>query len=112
MLTAPQFSPARSQSVRAGSPLRPGVAGRDPADVRLLAVSKQQAVEAIRAARGAGQREFGENYAAGGLPKIVALERPARSPGISSVSCRQQDARGREHFDWVHTVDRERIAAR
>ena len=37
--------------------------GRDPAAVQLLAVSKRQPVEKIRAAYAAGQRDFGENYA-------------------------------------------------
>jgi PLP dependent protein len=41
--------------------------------VRLLAVSKQQPVEAIAAAAEAGQREFGENYVQEGAAKIEAL---------------------------------------
>src|SRR5207253_9701780 len=38
-------------------------AGRDPASLRLIAVSKTQPADAIRAAYAAGQRDFGENYA-------------------------------------------------
>ena len=48
-------------------------AGRDPAEVRLVAVSKYAGVEQIRAAADSGQREFGENYVVDGLRKIEAL---------------------------------------
>jgi pyridoxal phosphate enzyme (YggS family) len=47
--------------------------GRDPASVRLVAVSKRQPVEKIRAAYAAGQRDFGENYAQELLAKQAAL---------------------------------------
>jgi pyridoxal phosphate enzyme (YggS family) len=48
-------------------------AGRDPATVRLLAVSKFQPLEAVRAAYALGQREFGENYAQELAEKAAAL---------------------------------------
>ena len=48
-------------------------AGRDPASVRLLAVSKQQPAALVRAAAAAGQTEFGENYVQEGLDKVTAL---------------------------------------
>jgi hypothetical protein len=48
-------------------------AGRDPAEVRLVAVSKYAGVEQIRAAADAGQCEFGENYVVDGLRKIEVL---------------------------------------
>jgi pyridoxal phosphate enzyme (YggS family) len=47
--------------------------GRDPAEIQLLAVSKRQPVEKIRAAYAAGQRDFGENYAQELLGKQAAL---------------------------------------
>ena len=88
-------------------------AGRDPLGVRLLAVSKQQPVEAIAAAADAGQREFGENYVQEGADKVDAL---ADVPGLVWHFIGQLQAnKTREvaaRFDWVHTVDRERIAAR
>jgi len=62
MLTAPQFSPAGLDSVRRRIIAAARVAGRDPAGIRLVAVSKQQPADAIRAAHSAGQRDFGENY--------------------------------------------------
>ena len=48
-------------------------AGRDPADVRLLAVSKKQPLEKIREAHACGQRDFGENFVQEGVDKIEAL---------------------------------------
>jgi len=112
MLTAPQFSPERLKSVLARMDSAARRAGRDPASVRLLAVSKQQPAEAIAAAAAAGQREFGENYVQEGVAKIDAL-RDLRLTWhfigqLQGNKTREVAAR----FDWVHTVDRERIAAR
>jgi hypothetical protein len=55
--------PARLSAVRDRIARACAVAGRDPASVKLLAVSKFHSVEMIRAAYVLGQREFGENYA-------------------------------------------------
>jgi len=113
MLTAPQFSPAALQSVRSRIALAAAAAGRDPDSVRLLAVSKLQPATMVRAAAAAGQREFGENYVQEGVEKIDAL---ADVPGLAWHFIGQlQGNKTREvatRFDWVHTVDRERIAAR
>ena len=49
------------------------VAGRDPAAVSLLAVSKTWPAAAVRAAAAAGQRAFGENYVQEGVDKVEAL---------------------------------------
>ncbi len=112
MLTAPQFSPERLAGVLARVEAAARRAGRDPATVRLLAVSKQQPVEAVAAAAGAGQREFGENYVREGVAKIEAL----RDRGLTWHFIGQLQANktreAAEHFQWVHTVDRERIATR
>jgi PLP dependent protein len=113
MLTAPQFSPAALQSVRARITRAAEAAGRDPQSVRLLAVSKLQPASMVRAVSAAGQREFGENYVQEGIDKIEAL---ADVPGLGWHFIGQlQGNKTREvaeRFDWVHTVDRERIAAR
>jgi hypothetical protein len=113
MLTAPQFSPAALQSVRARIARAATAAGRDPDSVRLLAVSKLQPATMVRAAAAAGQREFGENYVQEGIEKIDAL---ADVPGLGWHFIGQlQGNKTRdvaEHFQWVHTVDRERIATR
>lgn len=86
--------------------------GRDPASVKLLAVSKQQPPDAIAEATAAGQHDFGENYLQEALPKIVACQ----SLGLTWHFIGQlQSNKTRpvaEHFDWVHTVDRDKIAQR
>jgi PLP dependent protein len=113
MLTAPQFSPAALQSVRSRIARAAVAAGRDPDSVRLLAVCKLQPATMVRAAATAGQREFGENYVLEGVEKIEAL---ADVPGLAWHFIGQlQGNKTREvatRFDWVHTVDRERIALR
>jgi PLP dependent protein len=112
MLTAPQFSPERLESVRARIALAARRAGRDPASVRLLAVSKQQPVAAIAAAADAGQREFGENYVREGIAKIEALrDRPLTWHFIGQLQS-NKTREVAERFQWVHTVDRARIATR
>lgn len=86
--------------------------GRVPADIRLVAVSKTRPAEDVRAAMAAGQRDFGENYLQEALPKIKALE--DRRPCWHFIG-RIQSNKTRpiaNHFDWVHTVDRRRIAER
>ncbi|MDH4165059.1 MAG: YggS family pyridoxal phosphate-dependent enzyme [Gammaproteobacteria bacterium] len=113
MLTAPQFSPAALQIVRARIVRAAERAGRDPGSIRLLAVSKQQPAALVRAAAAAGQTEFGENYVQEGIDKVTAL---ADVPGLVWHFIGQlQGNKTRdvaERFDWVHTVDRERIAWR
>jgi hypothetical protein len=112
MLTAPQFSPDRLQAVLARIGAAAARAGRDPASVRLLAVSKQHPAAAVAAAAAAGQREFGENYVQEGVAKIAALgDQPLTWHFIGQL----QSNKTREvaaHFHWVHTLDRERIATR
>jgi len=88
-------------------------AGRDPAGVRLLAVSKACPAAAITRAYAAGQLEFGENYLQEALPKLQAL---GHQPGlawhfIGTLQGNKTRAVA-EHFAWVHTMDRERIAQR
>jgi len=112
MLTAPQFSPERLKSVLARMDSAARRAGRDPASVRLLAVSKQQPIEAIAAAAAAGQREFGENYVKEGIAKIESLrDLPLTWHFIGQLQG-NKTREVAERFQWVHTVDRERIAAR
>jgi PLP dependent protein len=112
MLTAPHFSPANLESVRARIAAAARRAARDPGAIRLVAVSKQQPAASIRAACAAGQRDFGENYVQEALPKIAAL---SDLPLIWHYIGRLQANKTRDvatYFDWVHSVDRERIAAR
>jgi PLP dependent protein len=113
MLTAPQFSPAALQSVRDRIDRAAQQAGRDPASICLLAVSKQQSASMVRAAYAAGQRDFGENFAQEASVKIDELaDLPdARWHYIGKVQANKTRDIA-ERFAWVHTVDRERIAAR
>jgi pyridoxal phosphate enzyme (YggS family) len=89
-------------------------AARPPDSVLLLAVSKTQPPAAVRAAHAAGQRAFGENYVQEALAKIAALADlrgelawhligPLQSNKTRAVA---------EAFDWVHAVDRLKIAQR
>ncbi|MBS0426266.1 MAG: YggS family pyridoxal phosphate-dependent enzyme [Proteobacteria bacterium] len=102
------------QQVRARVVKACTAAGRDAAGVQLLAVSKTFGPEAVREAHAAGQRAFGENYVQEALSKIEALADlraelewhcigPLQSNKTRSVA---------EHFDWVHSVDRLKIAQR
>ncbi|AMA47504.1 YggS family pyridoxal phosphate-dependent enzyme [Pseudomonas alabamensis] len=87
-------------------------AGRDPAEVRLLAVSKTKPAETVRQAYAAGVRDVGENYLQEALDKQQALTDltliwhfigPIQSNKTRAIA---------EHFDWVHSVDRLKIAQR
>jgi PLP dependent protein len=87
-------------------------AGRSPDEVRLLAVSKTFPASDVRAAFEAGQRAFGENYIQEGVDKIAALqELPIEWHCIGPIQSNKTRPVA-EHFDWVHSVDRLKIAQR
>ncbi len=99
--------------------------GRDPASVRLLAVSKTFGAEAVVEAMAAGQTAFGENYIAEGADKIEALRHwmaTAVQASVTSASPLEWHCIGpvqsnktrlvAGHFDWVQSVDRLKIAQR
>ena len=88
--------------------------GRDPASVRLLAVSKTFPGEALRAAHAAGQRAFGENYVQEGIAKIEALADLRADIEWHCIGPLQSNKTRvvAEHFDWVHSIDRLKIAQR
>ncbi|MDQ7976493.1 YggS family pyridoxal phosphate-dependent enzyme [Paraburkholderia sp. SARCC-3016] len=101
-------------AVRQRIALAAQVAGRDPRSVALLAVSKTFPAEDVRAAHAAGQRAFGENYVQEALTKLDALADlrdtiewhfigPLQSNKTRPVA---------ERFDWVHSIDRLKIAQR
>lgn len=86
--------------------------GRDPGDVCVLAVSKTKPPEAVRAAAAAGQRDFGENHLQDALTKLDALGDldlvwhfigPVQSNKTRVIAAR---------FQWVHSIDRAKIATR
>nr|WP_315596369.1 YggS family pyridoxal phosphate-dependent enzyme [uncultured Cupriavidus sp.] len=89
-------------------------AGRESSEVMLLAVSKTVSADGVREAFAAGQHAFGENYVQEGLEKIAALGDlrdhlhwhfigPLQSNKTRQVA---------EQFDWVHAIDRLKIAER
>ena len=90
-------------------------AGRSRDSVRLLAVSKTFDAEAVRQAWLAGQRAFGENYVQEGVEKVQRL-RVASLTGIEwhCIGPLQSNKTRpvAEHFDWVHTIDRLKVAQR
>ena len=103
----------RYQAVRERITLATSQAGRPATQVQLLAVSKTFAAEQVREVAALGQRDFGENYVQEGVEKIAALKDvtglvwhcigPLQSNKTRPVA---------EHFDWVHSVDRLKIAQR
>ena len=88
-------------------------AGRPEEGVRVLAVSKSFPPEAIRALHGLGQRAFGENYLQEAVAKMDALaDLPDMEWHLIGPIQSNKTGTAAERFDWVHTVDRERIADR
>ncbi|MDF9618313.1 YggS family pyridoxal phosphate-dependent enzyme [Pseudomonas entomophila] len=88
------------------------VAGRDPASIQLLAVSKTKPASAIREAHGSGLCDFGENYLQEALTKQQELsDLPLIWHFIGPIQSNKTKAIA-EHFDWVHSVDRLKIAQR
>jgi len=103
---------ANLQAVRERIESAARAAGRPAQSVRLVAVSKTFASAAVREAAQAGQRDFGENYVTEGVDKIDEL----RSLGLTwhyigpIQSNKTRSIAG--YFDWVHSLDRAKIAAR
>ncbi|BBP62099.1 YggS family pyridoxal phosphate-dependent enzyme [Pseudomonas sp. St316] len=80
--------------------------------VQLLAVSKTKPVQALREAYAAGLRDFGENYLQEALGKQLELtDLPLIWHFIGPIQSNKTRAIA-EHFDWVHSVDRLKIAQR
>lgn len=87
-------------------------AGRPVDAVRLLAVSKTHAPERIREACDAGQRAFGENYVQEALDKMGRLADLGLEWHLVGPLQSNKTRPVAERFDWVHTVDREKVARR
>lgn len=112
MLTSPHFWAGNVAAVRERIAAAAAQAGRPVQDVTLVAVSKTQPPEAIRAVHDAGVTDFGENY----LQEALAKQPLVPREGIAWHYIGQLQANKTravaETFDWVHTVDRLRIAER
>ncbi len=89
-------------------------AGRPVQSVTLLAVSKTFGVDAIAEAHAAGQRCFGENYVQEALEKIATLAALAPRLEWHLIGPLQSNKTRvvAESFDWVHSIDRLKIAER
>ncbi len=104
------------QAVDASIVAAANAAGRKPAEVRLLAVSKTFPAEAVLEAIAAGQTAFGENYLQEALDKMTAVSDALPGKKIEwhfigpIQSNKTRPIAG--HFDWVHTVERLKIAER
>ncbi|HYC47629.1 MAG TPA: YggS family pyridoxal phosphate-dependent enzyme [Burkholderiales bacterium] len=87
-------------------------AHRTASEIALLAVSKTFPASYIEEAHAAGQRLFGESYAQEGVKKVMALGGlPLEWHFIGPIQSNKTRLIA-EHFDWVHSVDREKIAER
>ncbi|MEO8038924.1 MAG: YggS family pyridoxal phosphate-dependent enzyme [Betaproteobacteria bacterium] len=104
--------PERLQAVAERITSAARIAGRDPASVRLVAVSKTFPAAAVRIAFAAGQRDFGENYVQEALDKMALLaELPIVWHFIGPIQSNKTRSIA-EHFHWVHSIDRLKIAER
>ena len=107
---------AQLQQVRQAIAQAAQQAGRDPEAVSLLAVSKTFGPDAVIEAAEAGQRAFGENYLQEATAKIEAVQtqRPDLKLEWHFIGPLQSNKTRpvAEHFDWVHSVDRAKIAQR
>lgn len=116
----------RHAGVRARIDAAARACGRSPDDVGLLAVSKTFDAQTVLALAATGQRAFGENYLQEALPKMAAvrdrwaLPASGRSDAtgdgpqwhfIGPIQSNKTRAIA-ESFDWVHSVDREKVARR
>lgn len=93
-----------------------GACGRSAGEVLLLAVSKTHSVEKVLTVYQAGARDFGENYVQEGVEKIQAFEQLMPKSGavwhfIGPLQSNKTQLVAM-YFDWVHSVDRLKIAQR
>lgn len=105
---------ANLQAVRRRLAAAEQQAGRPPGTVALLAVSKTFSAADVRIAHEAGQHAFGENYVQEGVDKIAQLNdvRAALSWHFIGPLQSNKTRQVAEQFDWVHSIDRLRIAER
>ena len=112
MLMVPQNLPERIAAVRARIRGAAERSGRDVDSVTLLAVGKTHPAELIRAAAADGIEHFGESYVKEALPKIETLRGLELTWHFIGALQANKTRSVAEHFDWVHGVDRLRIAER
>jgi hypothetical protein len=112
MLIGPQNLLLRVNQVRSRMATAAAAAGRDPASVILVAVSKSKPAELLRSAAMAGVTDFGENYLQEALIKQAALaDLPLTWHFIGGLQSNKTRAVA-ENFQWVHSIDRLSVARR
>ncbi len=88
------------------------IAGTNSDDIMLVVVTKARSIEIVRAVIAAGARHIGENYPAEGAGKIAMIEKkPIEWHMIGHIQSRKAKLVC-QNFDWVHSVDRAKIANR
>jgi hypothetical protein len=118
MLSGPQNSASdnaiaeRLAALRQRIAMAAQAAGRDVRSITLLAVTKGQSPQRLRLAMALGLTAFGENYLPEALPKIQALRDAAPEWHFIGRLQANKTRPVAEHFSWVHSVDRLRIAQR
>jgi pyridoxal phosphate enzyme (YggS family) len=107
------------QAVRRRVAAAANAAGRSPDGVRLVAVSKTFDADAVGELLAAGQHDFGESYLQEAVPKMTLVNAACQKAGAKAPIWHMigplQSNKTRlvaEHFDWVHSVDRAKIAQR
>jgi PLP dependent protein len=106
MLIGPQNLAVHVNHVRSRIHRAAREAGRDPAAITLIAVTKSKPAESVRAAATAGVTDFGENYLQEAVRKMDELGRlPAHWHFIGAVQSNKTRAIA-ERFEWVHCIDR------
>jgi len=109
---SPQNLAERIGAVRSRMARAAAAAGRNAQSVTLLAVGKAQPVQLLAAAADCGITDFGESYLQEALAKVAALqERSLAWHFVGRVQANKTRPIA-EHFDWVHAVDRLKVAER
>jgi len=103
---------ANLQAVRERVAAAAIAAGRRPDEVALLAVSKTWPASCVAQAAAAGQRLFGENYVQEGVAKIGELQAQGLEWHFIGPLQSNKTRLVAERFDWVHSVDRLKLAER
>jgi len=112
MLTIPQNPAAGLAAVRERITIAARAASRDPSNITLVGVAKSQPLERLQPALDAGLADLGENYLQEARAHFEALAgRSFRRHFIGTLQT-NKTREAAQIFDWVHTVDRIRIAER
>jgi pyridoxal phosphate enzyme (YggS family) len=112
MLTAPQNPAQRLGFLREKIAVAARAAGRDPGAIRLVGVAKSQPLERVVAAVDGGLTDLAENYLQEAREHIAALQDRMLTWHFIGALQSNKTRPVAELFDWVHTVDRLKIAER